>query len=50
MSGRTPRRLGALVALAAAVAFAGSLVLSNGTELSDYTWGAPSVHTVTVAR
>lgn len=50
MSGRTPRRLGALVALAAAVAFAGGLVLSFDAQLSDYTWGAPSAHTVTVAR
>ncbi|MET7751389.1 5'-nucleotidase [Micromonospora sp. NPDC005367] len=41
MSGRTPRRLGAVLALAAAVAFAGAAVgASNGFHLTDYSWGA----------
>ncbi|MGC1210762.1 MAG: hypothetical protein WA890_05740 [Micromonospora sp.] len=47
MSRRTPRRLGALVALAAAVAFAASLVVGGiVVQPSDYTWGAPSAHAV----
>lgn len=45
MSGRTPSRLGAVVALVAAVAFAAGLAGPN-TELQllDFQWGAPAAN------
>ena len=43
MSGRTPRLLGAIVALVAAVAFAAGLAgVDTGAQLADFNWGAPA--------
>ncbi|PWU50095.1 hypothetical protein DLJ46_07895 [Micromonospora globispora] len=47
MSGRTPGRLGAVVALVAAAAFAGSLLgVDSGLHLMDFEWGAPAAHVI----
>jgi hypothetical protein len=45
MSGRTPSRLGAVVALVAAVALAAGLLGADFgvVQLADYSWGAPAV-------
>lgn len=45
MSGRTPSRLGAVVALVAAVAFAAGLAGPNTEfQLLDFQWGAPAAN------
>jgi C4-dicarboxylate transporter len=50
MSGRTPTRFGAILALVAAVAFAAGLasISTVDAQLTDFNWGASVAHSVGV--